>query len=90
MFNKLISFDAVFMALHGHPSENGLIQPYFDKLNIPYTCCNAKKSALTYNKIACNKELKKMNYNCAKSYIHSKDVQPTLIKFISIYYPNKE
>ena len=28
--NKLISFDAVFMALHGSPAENGLIQTYFD------------------------------------------------------------
>ena len=46
--NKKIKLEKVFMALHGPPAENGLIQPYFDNLTIPYTSCNATVSALTF------------------------------------------
>ena len=70
--NKRIYFDAIFMALHGSPAENGLIQPYFDNLNIPYTSCNSKISALTFNKYECNKKLKELGFNCAESYLHIK------------------
>ena len=70
--NKRISFDAIFMALHGSPAENGLIQPYFDNLNIPYTSCNAKVSALTFNKYECNKKLKAFGFNCAASFLYKK------------------
>ena len=67
---KLISFDAVFMALHGPPTENGIIQPYFDNLNIPYSACNSTISALTFDKYRCNNKLNKLGFNCAKSYIY--------------------
>ena len=70
--NKLVSFDTVFMALHGTPAENGLIQPYFDNLNIPYTSCNATVSALTFDKYECNKELKELGFNCASSFLYHK------------------
>ena len=50
---KKISFDAVFMAIHGTPGEDGMLQSYFDMLNIPYTTCSAFVSALTFNKFAC-------------------------------------
>ena len=70
--NKRISFDAIFMALHGSPVENGLIQPYFDNLNIPYTSCNAKVSALTFNKYECNKKLKELGFSCASSFLYKK------------------
>ena len=71
--NKRISFDAIFMALHGSPAENGLIQPYFDNLNIPYSSCNAKVSALTFNKYECNKKLKELGFNCATSFLYKKE-----------------
>ena len=45
-----ITFDAVLIALHGTPGEDGKLQGYFDCLNIPYTSCNAATSALTFNK----------------------------------------
>jgi D-alanine-D-alanine ligase len=53
-----IRFDAVFMAIHGTPGENGLLQGYFDMLKIPYTGCDAFCSALTFNKQACKLFLK--------------------------------
>lgn len=48
-----VSFDAVFVAIHGTPGENGLLQGYLDMIGIPYTSCNAFVSALTFNKQAC-------------------------------------
>jgi len=69
---KLISFNAVFMALHGSPAENGLIQPYFDDLNIPYTSCNGDVSALTFDKYKCNTKLKELGFKCAQSYLYEK------------------
>ena len=45
-----IIFDAVLVALHGTPGEDGKLQGYFDCLKIPYTSCDAATSALTFNK----------------------------------------
>lgn len=45
-----ISFDAVLIAIHGTPGEDGKLQGYFDMLNLPYTGCNAATSAITFNK----------------------------------------
>ena len=71
--SKRISFDFIFMAIHGSPAENGLIQPYFDNLNIPYTSCNSKVSALTFNKYECNKKLKELGFSCAASFLYKKE-----------------
>jgi D-alanine-D-alanine ligase len=53
-----IRFDAVFIAIHGTPGENGLLQGYFDMMKIPYSSCDAFCSALTFNKQACKLYLK--------------------------------
>lgn len=45
-----LTFDAVFIGMHGTPGEDGKLQGYFDMLNLPYTSCNAATSALTFNK----------------------------------------
>lgn len=45
-----IKFDAVFIAMHGTPGEDGKLQGYFDMLKIPYTSCDATTSAITFNK----------------------------------------
>jgi D-alanine-D-alanine ligase len=47
---KKISFDAVFIGMHGTPGEDGKLQGYFDIMGLPYTSCNAATSALTFNK----------------------------------------
>jgi len=48
-----VRFDAAFIAIHGTPGENGLLQGYFDMTGIPYSSCNPFVSALTFNKHAC-------------------------------------
>jgi D-alanine-D-alanine ligase len=50
---KKVRFDAAFIAIHGNPGENGVLQGYFDMTGIPYTSCDAFVSALTFNKQAC-------------------------------------
>ena len=47
---RKIKFDAVFIAIHGSPGEDGKLQGYFDMINMPYTTCNALTSAITMNK----------------------------------------
>ncbi len=53
-----IRFNAVFIAIHGTPGENGLLQGYFDMMGIAYSSCGAFCSALTFNKQACKLFLK--------------------------------
>ncbi len=52
--SKLL-FDVIFNVIHGRPGENGIIQGYFDLLEIPYTSSGLTASALTFNKGFCNK-----------------------------------
>lgn len=45
-----ITFDVIFNAIHGTPGEDGLMQAYFELLQIPQTSCNYYQAALTFNK----------------------------------------
>ena len=68
-----IRFDAVFIAIHGTPGENGLLQGYFEMLKIPYTGCDAFCSALTFNKQACKLFLKEYGIPMADAILIRKD-----------------
>jgi D-alanine-D-alanine ligase len=70
-----IRFDAVFIAIHGTPGENGLLQGYFEMLKIPYTGCDAFCSALTFNKQACKLFLKEYGILMADAVIVRKGDQ---------------
>jgi D-alanine-D-alanine ligase len=71
-----IRFDAVFIAIHGTPGENGLLQGYFDMMAIPYTSCSAFCSALTFNKQACKLVLKEYKIPMAESILIRKGEHP--------------
>ncbi len=64
-----IKFDGVFIAIHGTPGENGLLQGYFDMMGIPYTSCDAFCSALTFNKQACKLILKEYGISMANAIL---------------------
>jgi D-alanine-D-alanine ligase len=64
-----IRFDGVFIAIHGTPGENGLLQGYFDMMKIPYTSCSAFSSALTFNKQATKLYLKEYDIRMAEAVI---------------------
>lgn len=59
--NEKIKFDAVFMAIHGTPGEDGKLQGYFDMLHIPYTTCGVLEASITFHKFYCNQLLKTKN-----------------------------
>ncbi|MCX6304950.1 MAG: D-alanine--D-alanine ligase [Bacteroidetes bacterium] len=64
---RKIKFDAVFVAIHGTPGENGKLQGYFDMLEIPYTSCDVTTSAITFNKSFCKDVVRPGGINMAKS-----------------------
>tara|TARA_B100000809_G_scaffold266869_1_gene332354 strand:- start:1280 stop:2254 length:975 start_codon:yes stop_codon:yes gene_type:complete len=62
-------FDAAFITIHGTPGEDGLLQAYFNLLDIPYTTTNHSEATLTFNKWMCNHLLNSLGYACAKSIL---------------------
>lgn len=71
-----VRFDAVFIAIHGTPGENGLLQGYLDMLKIPYSSCDAFCSALTFNKQACKLFLKEYKIPMADAILVRKNEKP--------------
>jgi D-alanine-D-alanine ligase len=66
---KKLSFDGVFVAIHGTPGEDGKVQGYFDMLGLPYTSCDAVTSALTFDKFFCNHFVNSFGVNISKSMV---------------------
>ncbi|MBO4645160.1 MAG: D-alanine--D-alanine ligase [Bacteroidales bacterium] len=62
-----ITFDGVFVAIHGNPGENGRLEGYFDMIGMPYTGCGTLSSALTFNKYYCNVVVRAMGVPVAPS-----------------------
>lgn len=77
-----ITFDAVFIAIHGTPAEDGKLQGYFDLLKIPYNACGVLQAALTFDKQRCKEYLAIHGVNTAKAELFYKsqwpDVKPQL------------
>lgn len=66
-------FDFAYIAIHGTPGENGILQGYLQLLRIPHSTCDVLSSALSFNKHACNSYLKSLGFNFAKSVLLKKD-----------------
>ena len=64
----VITFDCVFNAIHGSPGEDGLMQGYFELLNIPQTSCSMYQAALTFNKRDLLATLKPYGIKTAENY----------------------
>ena len=69
---KSIHFDFAYITIHGTPGENGVLQGYFDLLQIPYSTCDVFASALTFDKFACNHYLKGFGVKSAESLLLKK------------------
>jgi D-alanine-D-alanine ligase len=74
---RLLSFDVVFVAIHGTPGEDGRIQGYFDLLGIPYTSCDQATSALTFDKFFCNHFVSSFGVKISRSIILNKNEKIT-------------
>ena len=66
-------FYCIVPFIHGTPGENGLLQSYFDLLNIPYIGSNQLASSITFNKYYCNKFLQNFGVNIADSVLVRKN-----------------
>lgn len=64
-----IHFDVAFITIHGTPGEDGLLQGYFNLLNIPYTTPDHNEATITFNKWMCNHLLNSLGYKAAKSVL---------------------
>jgi D-alanine-D-alanine ligase len=64
-----LSFDYVVIAIHGKQGEDGLLQGYFDVMDIPYSSPGVLASALTYDKIRCKQFLSDQNVPMAAQYL---------------------
>ena len=58
--------DAVFIALHGRPGEDGAMQAELEKLHIPYNGSGIRSSQITINKYETNELLAKYGVPVAK------------------------
>jgi D-alanine-D-alanine ligase len=67
-----IIFDCVFNAIHGTPGEDGLMQAYFELLQIPQSSCDYYQAALTFNKRDLLSVLKPYGIQSATSYYLNK------------------
>ena len=80
---NVISFDSVFIIIHGDPGENGILQKYFEELKIPFTGPNSKTAELTFNKKKCIDFVSTHSINTAKSFLLEKDKSYDLYKIIN-------
>lgn len=76
-----ITFDCALIAIHGTPGENGLLQGYFEMLNIPYTTGGVMNTSVTFNKYFCKELVRDTGVDLAKGSIIYKGqvVDPTII-----------
>jgi len=65
--NGELTFDGVFMIIHGTPGENGILQGYFELLGIPTTTGDTLNMALTFNKKMTTRILGTYGFHVAKS-----------------------
>ncbi len=70
--NHKVSFDGVFVAIHGTPAEDGKLQGYFDLLKIPYNCCGVLAAALTFDKQRTKEYLAPMGIKTARAVLLKK------------------
>ena len=59
----------MFIIIHGTPGEDGIMQAYFDLVNIPYSTADSTVMGLTFDKAFTQSVLKARNYNVANNII---------------------
>ncbi len=70
--DKKIKPDFAYITIHGTPGENGILQGYFELLDIPYSTCDVLISAMTFSKFTLNQYLKGFGVRVAESMLVNK------------------
>ena len=52
-----VKFDVACIMIHGIPGENGLLQGYFEMMDIPVTTCSSFVCTIAFNKYSCKRLL---------------------------------
>ena len=66
---RKVVFDYAYITIHGTPGENGIIQGYFELLDIPYSTSGVLVEAMTFNKYVLNNYLRGMGVNVGQSIL---------------------
>ena len=64
-----LTFDFVYLIVHGTPVEDGKLQGYFESKGIPHSTCDTLTSALAFNKQWCKDFLAKYEVAMAHSQL---------------------
>jgi D-alanine-D-alanine ligase len=67
-----INPDFAFIMIHGTPGEDGILQGYFNLLDIPHSASGVYASALTFHKFHCDNFLRAFNIKMARSLYFQK------------------
>nr|WP_320117201.1 D-alanine--D-alanine ligase [uncultured Marinifilum sp.] len=81
--NTKVKFDFAYIAIHGTPGENGILQGYLQLMQIPHSTCDVLSSALSFNKHACNSYLENLGFKVAKSQLLKTDQEYCISDIIS-------
>jgi D-alanine-D-alanine ligase len=62
-------FDYAYITIHGTPGENGILQGYFDLVDIPYSTSGVLVEAMTFDKFVLNQYLRGYGVSVADSLL---------------------
>ena len=62
-------FDYAYITIHGTPGENGLLQGYFELIDLPYSTSGVLVEALTFDKFVLNQYLRGYGVSVADSLL---------------------
>ncbi len=62
-------FDYAYITIHGTPGENGIMQGYFDLVDIPYSTSGVLVEAMTFDKFVLNQYLRGYGVSVADSLL---------------------
>ena len=70
---KRIRPDFSYITIHGTPGENGIIEGYFDLIDMPYSTSDVLVEAMTFNKYALNQFLRSLGVSISDSVLLRKN-----------------
>ena len=90
--DRTVYFDYAYITIHGQPGENGVMQGYFDLINMPYSTSGVLVEAMTFDKYVLNNYLRGFGVRVADSILlrrgESYDEQQSCNFFESFYFEN--
>ena len=66
---KTVLFDYAYITIHGTPGENGILQGYFELIQLPYSTSGVLVEAMTFDKFVLNQYLKSYGVSVAESLL---------------------